>query len=361
VKHHLRKEKNCLNCGTEVTDRFCSHCGQENLEPKETFSHLFAHFFKDVTHYDSKLLTTIKYLLFKPGFLSNQYFAGKRTKYLNPIRMYIFISFIFFLVLFLKKNDEPVKTNENDFTQTNIIKQHLADSLKASIQHTQNNVFYDSVKAVVTNEIASKLDTLASQKDTTEIIEFGLGDEGIKFTLKEGKYNDVAEYDSVQQTLPDDKKDKGIIHWLIRANVGLKDRYGSRSEVVVAENFEHSIPKLMFILLPLFAWFLYMFHSRKKFYYAQHAIFSVHFHSFVFLLFLLMSLLYWLFLPGRVSNYAALASVLIVFVYLSLALKNTYSQSLWLSFVKAFSVGIIYVVALVTGIIVLALISFVTA
>jgi len=151
------------------------------------------------------------------------------------------------------------------------------------------------------------------------------------------------------------------MHWLNRTNVGLKSRYGSGSDVVVAENFEHSIPKLMFILLPLFACFLYMFHSRKKFYYAQHAIFSVHFHSFIFLLFLLVSLLNWLFSPGGASNYVASASILIVFIYLSLALKNTYSQSLWLSFVKAFSVGIIYVVALVTGIIALALISFVTA
>src|ERR1700761_4916430 len=97
---HLRKEKTCLNCGAVVQDKFCSHCGQLNAEPKESFGHLIGHFLEDVTHYDSQLFTTIRDLLFRPGFLTKEYVAGKRVSYLNPIRMYIFISAVFFLVLF---------------------------------------------------------------------------------------------------------------------------------------------------------------------------------------------------------------------------------------------------------------------
>src|ERR1700761_1430495 len=103
-KHHLRHDKTCLNCGYEVTDRYCSHCGQENNEPRETFRHLLGHFIEDVTHYDSQVLTSVKDLIFKPGFLTNQYNAGKRASYLNPIKMYIFISAVFFLV-FLSQNE----------------------------------------------------------------------------------------------------------------------------------------------------------------------------------------------------------------------------------------------------------------
>src|SRR5476651_1345786 len=100
MKHsNLRHDKTCLNCGTEVQERFCTHCGQENTEPKESFGHLLRHFFADVTHYDSQFFTTLKYLIFRPGFLTVQYNAGKRLSYLNPIRMYIFISAVFFLVL----------------------------------------------------------------------------------------------------------------------------------------------------------------------------------------------------------------------------------------------------------------------
>ncbi|MBV9962036.1 MAG: DUF3667 domain-containing protein [Parafilimonas sp.] len=356
MKHHLRKENNCLNCGAIVNGRFCSNCGQENLDTRESFGHLLSHFFADVTHYDSKFLTTIKYLLFKPGFLSRQYFAGKRTAYLNPLRMYFFISFIFFFVLSLAKSNEPETTNDDNKAQYNILKQELADSIQANAKNSS-----DSTKAVVMNDLAAELHaSVAATKDTTETINFGFGNNGVQVTLKEGRYNTVQEYDSVQQTLPGNKKDAGILHWLIRTNIKLKSEYGSRSNVVVAENFEHSIPKLMFVLLPLFAWFLYIFHSRKNFYYAQHAIFSVHFHSFMFLLLLVLSLLKWI-MPFDISSYAALLCVLIAFIYLAVALKNAFHQSIWMASLKALCVGLFYIIVLVLGILALAFISFVTA
>src|SRR4029078_1863472 len=108
----LRKEANCLNCCATVQGRYCHICGQENVEPKETFWHMFIHFFYDITHFDSKFFETVKDLVFKPGFLSKEYVKGKRASYLHPVRMYVFTSAMFFLVFFsLFKNETSVKTN----------------------------------------------------------------------------------------------------------------------------------------------------------------------------------------------------------------------------------------------------------
>ena len=97
---HQRKEKNCLNCGTHVIGHYCHNCGQENIEPKESVWHLVSHFFQDMTHFDGKFFTSLKDLIVKPGFLSNEYKIGRRVRYLNPIRMYLFTSAIFFLIFF---------------------------------------------------------------------------------------------------------------------------------------------------------------------------------------------------------------------------------------------------------------------
>jgi len=78
-KGRLRTEKICLNCGTEITDRFCPHCGQENIEPKQSVWHLINHFFSDITHFDGKFFITVKDLFAKPGFLSKEYMAGRRA------------------------------------------------------------------------------------------------------------------------------------------------------------------------------------------------------------------------------------------------------------------------------------------
>lgn len=92
MKRELRNENDCLNCSATVAGRYCSQCGQENRDPRESFGELPYHFFSDFTHFDSKFFTTIKDLVLYPGFLTKEYIAGKRMHYLNPIRMYIFIS-----------------------------------------------------------------------------------------------------------------------------------------------------------------------------------------------------------------------------------------------------------------------------
>ncbi len=62
-----RKEKNCLNCQATLYGRYCHVCGQENLEPKETVWHLIQHFFNDITHFDGKFFSTVKYLVTEAG------------------------------------------------------------------------------------------------------------------------------------------------------------------------------------------------------------------------------------------------------------------------------------------------------
>ncbi|MEO6723037.1 MAG: DUF3667 domain-containing protein, partial [Ferruginibacter sp.] len=100
--NHLkeRSEKDCLNCNARLHGTYCHICGQENIEPKESFWHLVAHFFYDITHFDGKFFSTLKYLIWRPGFLPAEYARGRRASYLNPIRMYVFTSAFFFLIFF---------------------------------------------------------------------------------------------------------------------------------------------------------------------------------------------------------------------------------------------------------------------
>jgi hypothetical protein len=361
VKHHLRKEKNCLNCGSEITDRYCAHCGQENIDPKETVAYIVRHFLGDITHYDSKFLTTIRDLLWKPGFLTKEYLAGRRTAYLNPIRMYVFISAFFFLLLFLLKDEEYTGEIDNNGHAANLIKQHLADSLRKAIHWPAKVTSYDSGRIHAFQDISSSLDTVALPASKDEAIGFHMGAKGANFVLQEDRYNTVKEYDSVQNTLAKDQRDKGLLKWALRSNIRLKEKYGSRRQVVVSENFEHSIPKLMFILLPVFALFIYWLHSRKKYYYAQHIIFSIHFHSFVFFLLLFRTLLNLIPAGDLFETIFASATWIISFVYLVISLKNVYQESVGWSLLKAFTILILYLVTLIIGIILLAMISFFTA
>src|SRR6185295_14231418 len=93
-------EKTCLNCGAILTGHYCSRCGQKDEDLHEPFWKLFADAFADFWHFDSKFFHTLFPLLFKPGFLTKEYIAGKRARYVHPIRLYFFVSVVFFLFYF---------------------------------------------------------------------------------------------------------------------------------------------------------------------------------------------------------------------------------------------------------------------
>lgn len=108
-KSKIRNDKACLNCRYVVENRFCPNCGQENTDTRKTFHHLFVHFFEDLTHYENAFWPTIKNLIFKPAALTKEYLSGKRLTYLAPVRLYIFVSFITFLIITLfSSENEPL-------------------------------------------------------------------------------------------------------------------------------------------------------------------------------------------------------------------------------------------------------------
>lgn len=93
--------------------RFCPSCGQENTETKKSFHYLFTHFLEDLIHYDSSFWKAIKYLLFQPEKLTLTYLSGKRLAFMAPVRLFIFIniiSFIIFNSFTFKEIEQEVKT-----------------------------------------------------------------------------------------------------------------------------------------------------------------------------------------------------------------------------------------------------------
>lgn len=297
-----------------MPERYCTHCGQENTVPHETFTHLVKHFVADIFHYDSQFLTTLKYLLFRPGFLSREYMAGKRVRYVNPIKLYVFVSFVFFFAVFsLHHGDAPEKKKNHTILETNIGK--------------------DTVRVVEGAEGIRE----AFKEDSSAV---GQSMNTLAYNLENAKT--VAEFDSIQETLPDSLKYNGTQRLAYRRLIGVKERYGGNIKKAIVEMFTHNIPKLMFVLLPLFALFMKWIYDKKKWLYADHAIFAIHLHSYAFIVGLTGFILDLVFHTGF---FVSLAWWLF-FGYLTLALYNNYKQSLGKSLLKAVFLFVTYFIAI---------------
>ena len=89
----------CANCSAPLSGRYCSSCGQRHEPHIHSVAHFAAEGFESISHADSRLWHTLWYLLARPGFLTREFFAGRRMRYLPPFRLYLVISLVFFLVV----------------------------------------------------------------------------------------------------------------------------------------------------------------------------------------------------------------------------------------------------------------------
>ena len=98
---HRRKIGICPNCNTilNADSNYCPSCGQENHDLKVPVGHLLYETIESITHFDTKLVTSLKAIFTSPGKLTLDFLLGKRTRHVHPVRFYIFISFVFFLLI----------------------------------------------------------------------------------------------------------------------------------------------------------------------------------------------------------------------------------------------------------------------
>lgn len=92
----------CKNCGTELKGMYCHKCGQYALDVEQPFWKYIKQYFENVYQFDSKVWSTLWLLFRRPGFLTNEFNAGKIASYVHPLRLLMFITVLFFLFVFLK-------------------------------------------------------------------------------------------------------------------------------------------------------------------------------------------------------------------------------------------------------------------
>lgn len=320
VSHQpLRKEKDCLNCGTEVPVRFCPVCGQENIVTHQNFLSLTQHFIFDILHFDGKFFHTLLYIFTRPGYVAKQYVQGRRISYLDPIRMYLFTSALFFLVFFSVNKIESHRNKPTAERLTNEDRRELAQTYRERLEKKPADT-------VLPKRIALLLDTTKP----VNIDSLGWREKIFDFDGKE--FSSVEDYEAQQASLAGTEKDGWLKRLFTKQLIKLNQRYeesGDEATTILVETFLHKLPYLLFVSLPFFALVLKLLYQRRKqFFYSDHAVFTLYHYIFSFMLLLLVF--------GAVALKSRTGSGLFTFlltvllfswpVYLYIEMKRFYGQ-----------------------------------
>jgi hypothetical protein len=286
----------CANCGATVTGHFCANCGQKSEHAIHSLWHFLSEATEDLTHADSRLWQTIGALLFKPGFLTTEFLAGRRVKYLPPIRLYLVMSVLCFLIAAIGngngKHNEPTAAEIARFN--------------AQIANTKAQYKRKTGHDLVIDGRALKLD-------------------------EEGRQQRLANCAEVQAEARNSGPLKAaVLSVAYKACVSSAEDNGH----ALVEAFLHNLPRALFVTLPIMAALMKLLYRRPRRYYVAHLLFLLHNYSFVFLSLAILIFLGWIITTDIIMGPLSVILPLYALYYIFSGMRHVYPESVGRTIVK---------------------------
>ncbi len=306
-----RTDLACRNCGTQAPLEFCPACGQETTLHPPTLVEFLHEFVGHYVALEGALWQTLKLLLTKPGRLTREYLAGRRRRYVLPLRLYLTCSFLFFLVVKLTPAVSPEHTVVMDLTGKRLGTvaelQARADAAAKAASSAASGVVAPH------RPIAEKLHPI-----------------------------DCGAWNQRHCTW--------IESLINNSGAGFSDHPQEVAQHMQAHIIAYA-PYLVFLMLPAFAGIMKLTYWSRRMTYGEHVVFSLHVHAFWFLLFLAI----WL-APESLAGLLEL----VVPVYGTWAMHETYGGRWLATIARAVFASTVYtlllgVVSLVSSIALLAM------
>ena len=312
--------RTCPNCGRDRPESFCAHCGQSDRDYARALWSVAGEFVRETFEVDSRLFRTLKLLMFRPGSLTREFSRNRRAGFVSPVRLYIFASFVFFLLLSLR----------GDFGEA-----AAADFGEAAVA--------DSGEVVVTGAFEEDPENVADQLPTEERLAAFMAALPPEQRRKADDILARPEGNSRQALLA--LAQAGNLEerpWTLRFFVlAIIDIVHDPS--IMPRRFLANMPIAMFCLLPFLGLILAVFHFRKKRFYVEHLVFAIHVQTFTFLIYTVALLL-----PDSGPGlWVRVGCLLVPYPYFVVALRRYYENGWVLSVVKSVGVYVLYSMALI--------------
>lgn len=338
-----RKLDRCLNCGKELSksDNFCSNCGQENKDQKVSIIRFFQDFISNYLNFETVFFQTLPAFIFHPGKLTNTFNEGKRRKYIHPIRLYLISSLFYFFVaaMAIPKDvldrlmsgtitSEQIDNSPNGIVKLNLEASKKLDSLNKSGELNKLGLNLDSAQMNFQNiesfnkKIEDSIDR--SKRDWRELRKLAVDLE----------VSDSAFGTAISKTSFD-----------LFPGLGIEQRrkFVANSGLFIS-NAVQNLPIMMFILLPFFAFLLWILYIKTGKFYVEHLIHGLHLHSFAYLIYGLGIL--WMFETEIGIILMFFTCFVWVSTYAYLSLMNVSKQGWFKTLLKFWVLGLFYFIAL---------------
>jgi hypothetical protein len=360
----------CGNCGTPLYGEHCYHCGQPVKGLVRRFSSVLGDIADTLFEIDTRLTRTVAPLLLRPGYLSVEYFAGRRVRYVSPVRLFFFISvFTFFVAQWsLDASGTQAFQVDNDGISGAQTVAEVQKHLDADVRALHMSKTHAAAVPGIADQMTAEEAKVRKEADK-RIAELNAAKAA---GLPPPAHDDViiGDDDKPWDPVANPSHIESLPAWANKWLDGLAVR--AKGNVVrirqnpnlLIDAWLSALPTTLFLLMPLFAVLLKAAYLFKRRLYMEHFIVALHSHA--FLCFALLLVLVCNGLQGVAATWMRMPLgwmqfLLIVWmpIYLLLMQKRVYQQGWIMTVLKFGSIGIAYTILLALGAALSLLVKFV--
>jgi len=326
----------CENCGAQLDGHWCGQCGQAAVDYRRSFRHVVVDVLDSFLNWDSKFFTTIALLIAKPWRLTNEFLAGKRVRYVNPLRLYLLASILFFFVVNYGAKGlrfEPGKLNPKD-----------REELKADLKDQDlPPAAREKLEALLRESPLPSSSSSMAPSPATNVPSPSPAPETDKQKREYGKIGDrpFVMFDEAKSTTPFER-------WIEARAKDKMGEHGTKMGLFIATLFSN-LPYMMLCCIPLFAFVLKILYLRRHILYIDHLIYALHIHTFFYIGIMLIALATVGLnraAPGPIAGWVIALLWIAFVVQIFLSIRRVYRQGWFISVFKFLFGGFVYFVVL---------------
>jgi hypothetical protein len=338
----------CENCGAELVGPHCAQCGQAAIDYRRSFRHVIVDVLDSFLNWDSKFFATIGLLVVKPWRLTNEFLAGKRVRYLHPLRLYLLASILFFFAVNYESKGlrlEPGKLDPKDRAE---IEAELKDKdLPPAARERLETLLREPPPPLAPGApLPSGSPSLppapsppakgsappAPATDTQKP----------KQTFGPVTDRPFVVFDA------DAKSSTPFEQWLEARAKEKMGEHGTKMGLFIATLFSN-LPYMMLCCIPLFAFVLKILYIRRHIFYVDHLVYALHIHTFLYtgvMLIVLATMGLNRIAPPTLAGWVIALLWILFVVQIFSSIRRVYRQGWFMSTLKFFVGGFVYMIVL---------------
>ena len=318
MKKNKASYDHCLNCQTELQGEFCHACGQHATKAKPTVKEFLLEYLNIVFIWDTHFIKTIWQMLRRPGHVTKEYVSGKFISYTHPLKLNMFLLFIFITIflLFHKDLGNSIQNITRDEINYPLIKvQILTDDEEYS--EAMKSGPLDTVQLYAPLLLAESFPDIVTAIDETE----GIRKDSLMVWTAALPHKLIED-----EVIISDDKDYYYFND--------KDKTGVIGAEIIESIWNHMVklttnyfPVFILLTVPFLAFILRLTQRKGDHSKFKHFIFALHYTAFLEMLIILLYITKLIAdTPGWLMQLIMLTAS---FVYLTLSIKTVYETKKW--------------------------------